>query len=383
MDESTYLSRAFSDQGVRLRLRKEPRAMMGNKRSFPYSMDGQTSTPIRPNMEGYYGEESAPTKRMRADPEDRKDSYTDHTGSSGAGFSGPYSSSPNYPVRQPSMSGFNISQYPSYTGLPSGSTSSSSPYQFRSNLATHSSSFYNEPLLSTTGTGGLGAPLGTPTRYPELSSSYSNLYSSYPQQRNTGSSGLSFSEDTAGLPSYRTSMGMGEDHRPTTASGISSILAQQTPQSGQTSHQTQDSLGSTRGGTYSQSPEVVRSGIFPDRLQVGPQLHSGRSTARIDDHTNLGSKYDGVPRTRAFHSTQDAPPMQTFENSTERTSSNGDSLGSLPVYQQSRNAYLAPASEPNLTSHTDTGIAMPPSLPYNPGLSQPTDAHNVDLGDGR
>jgi hypothetical protein len=28
MDESTYLSRAFSDQGVRLRLRKEPRAMM-------------------------------------------------------------------------------------------------------------------------------------------------------------------------------------------------------------------------------------------------------------------------------------------------------------------------------------------------------------------
>ena len=28
MEESTYLSRAFSDQGVRLRLRKEPRAMM-------------------------------------------------------------------------------------------------------------------------------------------------------------------------------------------------------------------------------------------------------------------------------------------------------------------------------------------------------------------
>ncbi|KAF2089540.1 hypothetical protein K490DRAFT_37519 [Saccharata proteae CBS 121410] len=28
MEESTYLSRAFSDQGVRLRLRKEPRAVM-------------------------------------------------------------------------------------------------------------------------------------------------------------------------------------------------------------------------------------------------------------------------------------------------------------------------------------------------------------------
>ncbi|KAF2434621.1 hypothetical protein EJ08DRAFT_657346 [Tothia fuscella] len=37
LDESTYLSRAFSDQGVRLRLRKEPRAFGGNKRSYPQS----------------------------------------------------------------------------------------------------------------------------------------------------------------------------------------------------------------------------------------------------------------------------------------------------------------------------------------------------------
>ncbi|KAF1833756.1 hypothetical protein BDW02DRAFT_461427, partial [Decorospora gaudefroyi] len=34
LEESTYLSRAFSDQGVRLRLRKEARGM-NNKRSFP------------------------------------------------------------------------------------------------------------------------------------------------------------------------------------------------------------------------------------------------------------------------------------------------------------------------------------------------------------
>ena len=34
LEESTYLSRAFSDQGVRLRLRKEARGMMGNKRSI-------------------------------------------------------------------------------------------------------------------------------------------------------------------------------------------------------------------------------------------------------------------------------------------------------------------------------------------------------------
>lgn len=34
LEESTYLSRAFSDQGVRLRLRKEARGMMSNKRSL-------------------------------------------------------------------------------------------------------------------------------------------------------------------------------------------------------------------------------------------------------------------------------------------------------------------------------------------------------------
>lgn len=34
LEESTYLSRAFSDQGVRLRLRKEARGMMSNKRSI-------------------------------------------------------------------------------------------------------------------------------------------------------------------------------------------------------------------------------------------------------------------------------------------------------------------------------------------------------------
>ncbi|PVI00345.1 hypothetical protein DM02DRAFT_470293, partial [Periconia macrospinosa] len=47
MEESTYLSRAFSDQGVRLRLRKEPRALMsGTKRSF-YQREEPTSTPTR------------------------------------------------------------------------------------------------------------------------------------------------------------------------------------------------------------------------------------------------------------------------------------------------------------------------------------------------
>jgi hypothetical protein len=49
LEESTFLSRAFSDQGVRLRLRKEPRTNMGTskKRSFTdYQEDGQDAGPV-------------------------------------------------------------------------------------------------------------------------------------------------------------------------------------------------------------------------------------------------------------------------------------------------------------------------------------------------
>ncbi|KAL1801373.1 hypothetical protein ACET3X_001715 [Alternaria dauci] len=51
LDESTYLSRAFSDQGVRLRLRKEARGMMNNKRSFQGDTEPTQQAPIAPSYE--------------------------------------------------------------------------------------------------------------------------------------------------------------------------------------------------------------------------------------------------------------------------------------------------------------------------------------------
>ena len=51
LEESTYLSRAFSDQGVRLRLRKEARGMMGNKRQHPDEESANQS--IAPNTPSY------------------------------------------------------------------------------------------------------------------------------------------------------------------------------------------------------------------------------------------------------------------------------------------------------------------------------------------
>lgn len=48
LDESTYLSRAFSDQGVRLRLRKEPRSFNGNKKRTYETFSNQSSEPPYP-----------------------------------------------------------------------------------------------------------------------------------------------------------------------------------------------------------------------------------------------------------------------------------------------------------------------------------------------
>lgn len=75
LEESTYLSRAFSDQGVRLRLRKEPRAFAGSKRAY-YSDGPQPSAPARSDN-SFYDNESPQHKRFRADTDDRKDNYTD------------------------------------------------------------------------------------------------------------------------------------------------------------------------------------------------------------------------------------------------------------------------------------------------------------------
>lgn len=58
LEESTYLSRAFSDQGVRLRLRKEPRSTL-HKRSYPLDPAPVSNAALRPNVE------YQPTKKIR------------------------------------------------------------------------------------------------------------------------------------------------------------------------------------------------------------------------------------------------------------------------------------------------------------------------------
>jgi hypothetical protein len=78
MAESTVLSRSFSDQGVRLRLRKEPRGLSGNKRKFA-SFEESDEMPQRRTMtsepsSSLEESSSSPNKRFQRDAEDRKDS---------------------------------------------------------------------------------------------------------------------------------------------------------------------------------------------------------------------------------------------------------------------------------------------------------------------
>lgn len=198
MDESTYLSRAFSDQGVRLRLRKEPRAMMyermvhnhkyankmfrGNKRPFPYGAPDTpiSNTSIRPNMGEYssFGEDSStPNKRFRADTEDRKEQYSDHSAVSGPGFSSSYTPS-QYPARQPSISSaYTVAQYPTFGSIAS---TSASPYPFRPSI-TNTSSFFGDNLLQTSSAGALSGSIAPQPRYSEIMQSYSQISPFYPQ----------------------------------------------------------------------------------------------------------------------------------------------------------------------------------------------------------
>ncbi|KAF2465513.1 uncharacterized protein BDR25DRAFT_318374 [Lindgomyces ingoldianus] len=336
MDESTYLSRAFSDQGVRLRLRKEPRAMMGNKRPYPYGVDSATpNTPIRPSLQEYspYGDDSqSPVKRFRADTEDRKEQYPDH---SGAAYPSSYPSS-QYPVRQSSLTGLHsMAGYPTFGSLTTGT---SSPYQFRTSIGA-ASSYLSDPLLQTSGP----STMTSHQRYPEMQQpQYSQMFSSYAQQRVPTTSAMSFPDDTTGLGRYQTAstVGMGDEHRPSTATGVAPAIAmaQQTPQSQHSSHPSHDSIGSSRGASFTHSPEMIRTTGFPDRLQLGSQLPTPhRQLGRYDDQAQMTSG----------------------------------------LYSNQRNNFQAPPTESSLTSLTDTGVVQH-TLHYNPGLSQSTEEHGAD-----
>ncbi|KAF2116258.1 velvet factor-domain-containing protein [Lophiotrema nucula] len=319
MDESTYLSRAFSDQGVRLRLRKEPRAMMGNKRPYPYGVDTpQASSQMRPNMSEYSYDDSSPNKRFRSENEDfKREPYPDHSSTT---YSTSYTPA-QFTGRQPSLTGLHnsMASYPNFTGgITTGTTS---PYQFRG--IGNSSSYMADNLLSSS-SGAVPSSLGTmagPHRYTDLQNPSYNMFP-YGGQAGSG-------------------IGLG-DPRPATATGVapSMSLPHSTPQSQHSSHQSHDSLSSSRGGSYSQSPEMLRNTGLVERFpHLGSNLpDSSRSANRYDDPSQL--------------------------------------THSLYSHQSQRKTLPALTAESSLTSHTDSGTLQPSHI-YNLDLTS-TEQRGLD-----
>lgn len=350
MDESTYLSRAFSDQGVRLRLRKEPRAMMGgNKRPYSYTVgdSGQSNAPLaaRPNtnIDAYSYQDDlsqSPAKRYRPsgdlDENERKDHYPDH---STAGFPSTYGNS-QYPVRQPSYSGMStlagqaMTPYPSFGAYTAGGTP---PYPFRPNIG-GASSYISDSLLPTTGAGAMSSQ----SRFPEYNPApMSQMFTPYSQQRGLPAS-LTFGEESSsGLGAYRTSSTAGiGDNRPSTATGVPPTMSQHTPHSQHSSHPSHDSMTSSRGPTLSQSPQLLRPSYSVPDHSFGSQIPaSNRPVGRYEERVAIAQSQ----------------------------------------YPNQRNHFQVPTTDRDLTSHTDTG-AIPPLLSFPPdsdakdntGTGQPT-----------
>lgn len=339
MEESTYLSRAFSDQGVRLRLRKEPRALMsGSKR--PYYQRDEPATSAAPRSDEYSYHETS-NKRFRPDTEDRKDTFS-NPGVSEASYPASYTGSSQYPSRQSSLP-YSMSQYNQpYASVPTTTTSASS-YQLQGGLP-HPSNYLTSPLLpsSSSSSGVLQSPQHHRFTQPV---DYTQMYpSSYNQQRSTQASSFSFGDDNSGLGGYRQTLGtaFGDEHRPASGTGLTTSSLGLMNQAQHTSQRSHDALGSSRNTSFSQSPETLRSGAYPhlgDTRSVSQYdtNQDVQSSGRLDDQSGIGS-----------------------------------------VYSNSRNAYQGSISDPNLTSHTDTGVLLPPSIPYTPDLSHTTVPHSSD-----
>jgi hypothetical protein len=126
MAQSTQLSRSFSDQGARLRLRKEPRTT--NKRGYSdatyESPEGSSRPGLLNEQSSSFDAESSPHKRFKTEADDRKDTFVEGTIASVSGYAPSFPSMPSYPSVQHAAHGQTIQSSPAtYNGLPSSYTS--------------------------------------------------------------------------------------------------------------------------------------------------------------------------------------------------------------------------------------------------------------------
>ncbi|KAF2867018.1 velvet factor-domain-containing protein [Massariosphaeria phaeospora] len=205
MSESSSLSRAFCDQGVRMRLRKDTK---NGKRAYASIEQSPSNAPnIMPNPQQQYpyaNEMSPPSKRPHSEIEDRKEHFTDHSVASAPSYSPPYVS-PDYP-RMPYGLGQTYYQ-------PQVSASQAPSYAARASAAT----YYANPMQPATIDGRMPSLMSLQQRFNEIQQpSLSQQSFSYPLPRLNNPSSFGFGDESNTLDMYRTppNVPLSEDHRP-------------------------------------------------------------------------------------------------------------------------------------------------------------------------
>ncbi len=185
MEESTYLSRAFSDQGVRLRLRKEPRGVMGNKRAYPFN-ENVSNPPIRPNTAGEYSQSyeatpTSPNKRFKAPHEERKDSFPTIPSVTASPYTRQHSLPTSYGMG--SFSGLGSTSY----GMATAGTQPS--YSVRPDITGHNSNtlYSNQAFHAPNAAVSVAASGAVSNSLPHYTA-YSRMYPQYDQRNMQASS---------------------------------------------------------------------------------------------------------------------------------------------------------------------------------------------------
>ncbi|KAF1911223.1 velvet factor-domain-containing protein [Ampelomyces quisqualis] len=196
--ESTFLTRTFGDQGVRLRIRKEVRGVKRGHSSALKSPDDS----MRPNSSTSYDNSSPSQKRFKSEADDRKDSIREAPAVPMTVYSQNYASTPsvaNYPIARPTSISNSLSYSNDSMGLPSSYANNPAVGpSYRSSILSSASTYANTSFQNN--------PNGMLSGPATFSQGFGNMYTGYNQRSTPSESGDfqgSFAQPYNGDPTYQ------------------------------------------------------------------------------------------------------------------------------------------------------------------------------------
>lgn len=149
--ESTYFTRSFGDQGVRLRIRKEPR---GVKRKNDETQKSPEDA-MRLSQSSSHDNSSPAQKRIKSDAEDRKDSIREPPNVPMAVYARPYAQTPsreNYQLTKPSSIPNNLPYNTGMTVSPGYANNAAGGPSYRSNILSSANTYANTSYHNSSNT---------------------------------------------------------------------------------------------------------------------------------------------------------------------------------------------------------------------------------------